>query len=102
MNDIEQADHVLNNLRQKREVLVARGHSLGEERAKLSFSAHAEADKAAQKRLDTLHGELGRFESELKSVDEAIAEGTKRRAVAAHDAATAADRQKAEGARELE
>jgi tetratricopeptide (TPR) repeat protein len=101
MTMTDDAEHTLNNLRQKREALVGRGHRLGEERAKLSFSAHAEADKAAQKRLDTLHGELGRFESELKSVDEAIGEATKRLAVAERAAARAADRERAEEARKL-
>jgi hypothetical protein len=88
-------------LRRKREVLVARGRRLGEERAKLSFSAHAEADAAAQKRLDTVHGELGRFESELKSVDEAIAEATKRLAAAQQAEARKEARQRAEVARKL-
>jgi hypothetical protein len=96
MTEIE---HVLNNLRQKRDALVAHGVELGEERTRLSFSAHAEADKAAQKRLDTLHGELGRFESELKSVDEAIAEATKRVAASQAAEAQAVVRQRAEEAR---
>ena len=30
-SDVEQTTHTLNNLRQKREALIARGHSLGEE-----------------------------------------------------------------------
>jgi hypothetical protein len=95
MTMTDHAEHTLNNLRQKRDALVAHGIKLGEERAKLAFSAHAEADKAAQKRLDAVHGELGRFESELKSVDEAIGEATKRLAVAERAEAKEAERARA-------
>jgi DNA repair exonuclease SbcCD ATPase subunit len=76
-NDIEQAEHVLNNLRQKREVLIARGHSLDAERTKLSFSAHT-GDKAARQKLDKLNAEAALHDSELRSLDSAIAEGTAR------------------------
>jgi hypothetical protein len=44
MNDIDRATHTLNNLLQKREALVAHGHSLGEERTQLAFGAHALGD----------------------------------------------------------
>jgi sulfite reductase alpha subunit-like flavoprotein len=101
MSDVDQAEKTLGTLRAKRDALVAHGHGLGEERTKLSFSAHAEADRAAQKRLDTLHGELGRFESELKSIDEAIAEATKRLAGAEQAAASAQDKAAARKVREL-
>jgi hypothetical protein len=77
MNDVEQATHVLNNLRQKREVLIARGHSLDAERTKLSFSAHT-GDKAARQKLDKLNAEAALHDSESRSLDSAIAEGTAR------------------------
>jgi hypothetical protein len=93
MNDIKQANHVLNNLRQKREMLVVRGHSLGEEQSKIAFSAHT-GDQAARKRLDKLNAEVALHDSELRSLDSAIAEGTARveRARQAEEHAAAAAR----------
>jgi DNA repair exonuclease SbcCD ATPase subunit len=101
MTEVEKCEAIITELRRKRELLIGRGHRLGEERTKLSFSAHAEADKTAQKRLDTVHDELGRFESELKSVDEAIAEAEKRRVAAQAAEAQAAAKAEADEARKL-
>jgi hypothetical protein len=55
-SDIERAEHVLNDLRQKHEVLVARGLDLGEQRLRLSFGAHTGDDKA-RKELDAINRE---------------------------------------------
>jgi hypothetical protein len=72
-DDVEKAEHVLNNLRAKRDALVAHGIELGEERAKISFAAHT-GDKGARQRLDKLNAEAALHESELRSLDAAIAE----------------------------
>jgi hypothetical protein len=94
-SDIEQAEHVLNNLRQKRVAAGVRGHSLGEESTKLTFAAHT-GDKAARQKLDKVNAEVALFESELR--DSAIAEGTARVEAARQAEARAADRQRAEEA----
>jgi hypothetical protein len=90
-SDVEQAEHVLNNLLQKREVLVARGHSLGEEQSKIAFSAHT-GDQAAKKRLDKINAEAALHDSELRSLDSAIAEGTARVEAARQAEAAEADK----------
>jgi hypothetical protein len=77
MNDIEQAEKTLAGLKQKREALVAHGHSLGEAQGRISYSAHT-GDKAARAKLDKLNGEAALHDSELRSLDSAIAEATAR------------------------
>jgi hypothetical protein len=77
-DEVGNAEHTLANLQQKREALVARGHRLGEERAKLAFAAHAEADAKARKRLDEINRESALHDSELRSLDAAIVEAGER------------------------
>jgi hypothetical protein len=98
MSEIEKAEHVLNNLRQKRDALVAHGVELGEESAKISFAAHT-GDTGARQRLNKLNAEIALHESELRSIDAAIAEAEKRLAGAERAEAQAADRVRAEEAR---
>jgi predicted translin family RNA/ssDNA-binding protein len=81
MNDIEQAEHVLNNLRQKREHCVKRGRELTDERAAIALAAHT-GDKAASKRLQEINAALALHNCEIESIDAALAEATKRLAVA--------------------
>ena len=64
MTMTDDAEHTLANLQQKREALAARGHRLGEERAKLAFAAHAEADAKARKRLDEINRESALHDSD--------------------------------------
>jgi hypothetical protein len=78
MNDIDQAEKILIELRGKREAAVAHGHGLGEERMGLSFGAHALNDKAARRRLDEINRESALHDAELRSLDCAIAEATTR------------------------
>jgi hypothetical protein len=75
--DVEQAEHVLNNLRQKREVFVVRDRSLDEEITQLAFAAHT-GDKAARQKLDKLNAEKALNDSEHRSIDAAISEATVR------------------------
>jgi hypothetical protein len=78
MNDIERAEHVLNSLRQKRDAVVARGVELGDDRTKLAFAAHATGDAKARKQLDEINREDALRDSELRSLDAAIAEASVR------------------------
>jgi hypothetical protein len=86
-SEVEQAESTLATLRQKRGQLVAHGHSLGEDAGKISYSAHT-GDQAARKRLDKLNAEITLHDSELRSLNAAIAEATARlektRAAEAH------------------
>jgi hypothetical protein len=91
MTMTDDAEHTLNNLRQKRAALVAHGIKLGEERAKLAFSAHT-GDKAARQKLDKVNAEAALHDSELRSLDSAIAEGTARVERARQAAAADADK----------
>jgi multidrug resistance efflux pump len=75
--DFEQAEKTLVALRSKRDAVVAHGVGLGEERGKISFAAHT-GDAAARKRLDKLNAEIALHDSELRSLDAAIAEATER------------------------
>jgi hypothetical protein len=77
-SDIAQAEHVLNNLRQKREIAVGHGVALGEERTQLAFGAHALNDKAARRRLDEINREDALHDAELRSLDAAISEASVR------------------------
>jgi hypothetical protein len=99
-NEVEQATSTLTALRQKREQTVAHGHELGEERGKLAFAAHT-GDAAARKKLDTVNREAALHDSELRSLDAAIAEASARVERARQAEAQAADRQKAKEARKL-
>jgi hypothetical protein len=95
MNDIEQAEKILTELRGKHEAAVAHGVALGEERTQLAFGAHALNDKAARRRLDEINRESALHDSELRSIDCAIAEATTRVKHAQQAEARKADRQKA-------
>jgi hypothetical protein len=46
-SEVEHATHVLNNLRQKRDALVARGVELADERASIALAAHTGDSKAS-------------------------------------------------------
>jgi hypothetical protein len=99
-SDVEQAERTLATLRQKREQLIARGHSLGEDAGKISYSAHT-GDGQTRKRLDKLNAEIALHDSELRSLDAAIAEAAARVQQAQAAEAQVADRQTAEEARKL-
>jgi hypothetical protein len=71
---------------------------LGEQRVQLAFGAHT-GDAAARKKLDTINREAALHDSELRSLDCAIAEATKRVERARQDEERAANRQQAEEAR---
>jgi hypothetical protein len=83
MSDVEQVEKVLAELRSKRDALVARGVELGEARQQVAFSAHT-GDAAARKKLDAINREAALHDSELRSLDAAIAEAGTRVEAARH------------------
>jgi hypothetical protein len=74
---------------------------LGEERTQIAFAAHASDDAKARKRLDEINREAALGDSELRSIDAAIAEATKRLSAAEQAEAQAANRQRAAEAQKL-
>jgi hypothetical protein len=100
-SNIGQAEKILTELRGKREAAVAHGHSLGEERTQLAFGAHALGDTKARKRLEEINRESALGDSELRSIDCAIAEATERVRLAEAAEVAAVNRQQAEEARKL-
>jgi hypothetical protein len=76
-DDFEQAEKTLVALRSKRDALVARGIELAEERQHCAFGAHT-GDAAARKKLDAINREAALHDSELRSLDAAIAEAAER------------------------
>jgi hypothetical protein len=70
-SEVEHATHVLNNLRQKRDALVARGVELADERASIALAAHT-GDSKASKRLLEVNAALAVRASEVESIDAAI------------------------------
>ena len=95
MTEIAKAEHILAGLQAKREAAVARGVVLGEERTTQAFAAHADDDAKARKRLDEINREASLHDSELRSLDAAIAEATKRVAAAQATEARQGERQRA-------
>jgi hypothetical protein len=100
MNDIEQAEHVLNNLRQKREAIVARGRELSDERSAIALDAHCGNAKAS-KRLMEVNAALALHTSEVESIDAALKAAGEKLAAAEHAAATAEARRRAEEMRKV-
>jgi hypothetical protein len=97
-SDVEQAEKTLVALRSKRDALVAHGDELGEQRQHVAYGAHT-GDAGARKKLDTINREAVLHDSELRSLDAAIAEAAERVKQAQAAEVQAANRQKAEAAR---
>jgi hypothetical protein len=100
MNDIDQANHVLNNLRQKREHCVKRGRELTDERAAIALAGHT-GDKVAAKRLLEINAALALHNSEIESIDAALKSAGEKLSAAQAAEAHAAARQKAAEAQKL-
>jgi hypothetical protein len=101
MNEVEQAEQVLNSLRVTRDAVVASCAELGEERTRLAFGVHALGDTKARRRLDEINRETALQDSELRSIDAAIAEAGERVRLARAAEVAAVNRQQAEAARKL-
>jgi hypothetical protein len=98
MNKIAKAQAVLADLNAQREKLIARSHELEERRQAIAFEAHT-GNKAQRTKLDEINNEALTQEYEVKSLDSAIAEATRRLAAADQAAALAQDKENAQALR---
>jgi hypothetical protein len=98
MNKIEKAEAVLADLTAQREELIAKGHDLEERRQEISYSAHT-GSKKERAQLDQINSEAITWEYELKGLDSAIQEATKRLAAADAAQAQAQDKENARALR---
>src|SRR5262245_32350061 len=100
-NDVQKYQEALGRLQDKRTKLIERTSKLTEERSAIAFAAHATDDERAQRRLKQIHADIVSQESELASIDSAIATAAERLRLAEHEDAQAQDRQAAIAAREI-
>jgi hypothetical protein len=92
--DITKAEQVLAELNAKREELIARGHDLDERRQEIAFAAHT-GSKKERILLHEINNEALTHDLEMKSLDSAITEATKRLSIADQAAAHAAEKENA-------
>jgi DNA repair exonuclease SbcCD ATPase subunit len=71
------AKQVVTDLEAKRTDAVRHSEALAAERSEIALRAHS-GDDAARRRLDELHGDIGRQSSELASLEAAVAEALQR------------------------
>lgn len=92
MTDVAKCEQAIKLLEDKQRHLVERSVELANERAKLSFDAHANNDQKARSRLDKINLEHATQASEMNSLTEALNEAQARLNVARAAEAMAADR----------
>jgi hypothetical protein len=95
-DDIETAQAAIQRLQDKQKHLVQKTIELSEERNKIAFSAHVEADPKARKRLDQINTEITTMSSEQASIEAALVEASNRLVAATRDGNLAEDRKQAE------
>jgi hypothetical protein len=100
-NSITAAEQTLAKLEDKRRHLVQQVTELDAERQQIAFAAHSCNDAKARKRLDEINLAFATRQSEMASLEAAIAEANIRLATAKTNAALAADREAARQLREL-
>jgi hypothetical protein len=71
---VADAEQTLAMLQEKRAGSITRGAELDERRRFAAYAAHAQLDPAARDILDKVNAEVGVHSSELRSIDDAIAE----------------------------
>jgi hypothetical protein len=91
---VTEAEATLQRFERERNDVLDRKTLLADKRREIAFDALS-GDKSASKLLDGLHREAVELESRLVSVNDAIAEATRRLAAAREHEARAADREKA-------
>jgi chromosome segregation ATPase len=101
MNEVNKYQEALGRLQDKRAKLIERSSKLAEERAAISFEAHASEDERAQRRLKQIHQDIVSQESELASIDAAIATATEKLRFAESEHAREQDRTEALAARAM-
>jgi hypothetical protein len=82
MNTIEIIERTIAQLNDKRDRAVKRSTEIAAERAELGFAVHADGDKAARGKLDSLAAEAASLADETRGIGDALAEANKRLAVA--------------------
>src|SRR5205823_1125685 len=100
MSEIDRASAILDELQTKRTQHVAKGEKLAAERSSIALVAFTKGGKE-RARLDEINRESALHDSELRSLDCAIAEAAERVKRAQAAEAQAANRQRAEEARKL-
>ena len=98
MSDVEQAEAILVDLKEKRSRLFDRAKELAQHRQQISFDAHT-GDERAREALDKCIAEIVAHDHLVASIEAAILEATHRLETARQVVAQAADR---EAARELQ
>jgi hypothetical protein len=94
-------EQTLKQLEAKRAKLVERGAELPELRKGAAYLAHVEQNAKARTALDRINAEVAIYDSELASLDDAIAAAKNKVLIAQAFEADAADRQRAARALEL-
>lgn len=77
MNEIEQAEKIVNELEDKRECLHARTRTLTEQRKQLAYAANT-GDKAARTKLNAINSEVAHHNHEIENVEFALTEARAR------------------------
>jgi hypothetical protein len=101
MTDIAKAEATVSELQRKRAAAVLRASELSDERSRCSYGAHVQHDPESRKRLNEINSELAVHDSELRSIDAAIAEAERRKQQAQATEAAAARAADAEKLAEL-
>jgi hypothetical protein len=70
--EIEKAEATIADLERKRVAANEAGRALADEQAAIAFSAHADGDAKAHKRLDEVNASLAKHGFEVASIDAAI------------------------------
>jgi hypothetical protein len=95
MTEIEKAEQTLFTLQSKQRDLARNAVELADERQRISFAAHADEDAKARKRLDEITAATVAHQSEMASIEAAIAQANVNLDVAQHNAAIESDRAQA-------
>lgn len=101
IDTIDRATHVIADLEVKRTALVERAASHDDTRRQLATAVHVGGDKAARKKLDDLNVEAATYRSELRSIDDALAQARGDLDAARHAMAIAENRDRARALRKL-
>ena len=84
-NTIETIERTIAQLAAKRDLALKRSQEIAAEQTRLGFAVHAEKDKSARGKLDSLTAEAAKLAGETRGISDALAECNKR-LEAAHQA----------------
>jgi hypothetical protein len=89
---VKEAEATIAKLEAKRAACVRQGTELQDERTSLAYSAHANNDAKATRRLEEVHAAIATHASELQSIDAALKAAAEKLAKAREHEAQKADR----------